>query len=68
MEYGSTGTTSTWRNPDTGHYGEITPTRTWETPSGPCREFQQTIYIDGQAHEGVGTACRQPDGTWKIQN
>jgi surface antigen len=68
LEYGSTGTTSTWRNPDSGHYGEITPTRTWDTPSGPCREFKQTIYIDGQAHEGTGTACRRPDGTWQIQN
>jgi len=68
MEYGATGTTSTWRNPDSGHHGEITPMRTWETPSGPCREFKQTIYIDGQAQEGVGTACRQADGSWKIQN
>ena len=68
MEYGRVGQTSTWRNPDTGHYGEITPTRTYESPQGYCREFKQTIYIDGQASEGVGTACRQPDGTWKLQN
>jgi surface antigen len=68
MEYGRTGETSTWRNPDSGHYGEITPTRTYESASGYCREYKQTIYIDGQATEGVGTACRQSDGTWKVVN
>lgn len=68
MEYGRTGETNTWSNPDSGHRGSITPIRTYETPSGPCREFKQTIYIDGQAQEGLGTACRQSDGTWKIQN
>ncbi len=68
MEYGATGASSTWRNPDNGHYGHVTPTRTYETASGPCREFNQTIYIDGQAHEGTGTACRQSDGTWQIRN
>jgi len=68
LEYGQTGQTNTWRNPDTGHSGSITPLRTWETPSGPCREFKQTIYVDGQAQEAIGTACRQNDGTWRIQN
>ena len=68
MEYDRVGQTSTWRNPDSGHHGQVTPTRSWETPSGPCREYKQTIYIDGQAHEGVGTACRASDGSWQIQN
>ena len=68
MEYGSVGQTSTWRNPDNGHSGEVTPTRTYETASGPCREYKQTIYIDGQAQEAVGTACRASDGTWRPKN
>ncbi len=68
MEYGRTGQSSSWSNPDSGHSGSITPTRTYETPTGPCRDFKQTIYIDGQAQEGQGTACRQADGTWKIRN
>jgi surface antigen len=66
FEYGRTGEATTWRNPDSGHYGTITPTRTYETPQGYCREFQQTIYVDGQQQQGYGTACRQPDGSWKI--
>jgi surface antigen len=31
-----------------------------------CREFQQTITVGGQTQEGYGTACKQPDGAWKI--
>ena len=31
-----------------------------------CREFQQTIVVNGQEQPGYGKACRQPDGTWKI--
>ena len=57
----------TWNNPDSGHYGTITPTRDGRNAAGGyCREFQQTINIGGQAQQGYGTACQQPDGTWKI--
>lgn len=31
-----------------------------------CREFTQTIKIDGQRHESYGTACLRPDGSWQI--
>ena len=31
-----------------------------------CREFQQTVTIGGRTAEAYGTACRQPDGSWKI--
>lgn len=32
-----------------------------------CREFTQTIRIDGQVRESYGTACLRPDGTWQIE-
>ena len=28
----------------------------------------QTITVGGEVQQGYGTACRQPDGTWKIQS
>jgi surface antigen len=35
---------------------------------GPeCREYQRTIIIDGKQELAYGTACRQPDGTWRIR-
>lgn len=56
-----------WHNPDTGTYGDVKPVRSYNTEQGQyCREFQQTIYIDGERKQGYGTACRQPDGSWKI--
>jgi len=66
LETGQTGRRSTWRNPDSGHQGSVTPTRTYETARGPCREYQQTVTIDGRTERAYGTACRQSDGSWKI--
>ncbi|MGE3541240.1 MAG: RT0821/Lpp0805 family surface protein [Candidatus Tectimicrobiota bacterium] len=61
------GTVTPWRNPDTGHYGTITPTNTYRTAEGIyCREYQQTIHVGGERQQGYGTACRQPDGRWQI--
>lgn len=69
FETARTGTTSTWQNPDSGHSGSITPTRTYQAPSGEyCREYQQEVTIGGEKHQSFGTACRQPDGSWRIQN
>jgi len=62
-----TGATSTWMNPDTGHAGSVTPTRTYRTGEGTnCRDFTQSVDVDGRQETGRGTACRQPDGTWRI--
>jgi hypothetical protein len=34
-------------------------------PEG-CRNFGQTININGQGRQGWGVECLQPDGTWRI--
>ena len=69
LEYNKTGQTSTWRNPDSGHSGTVTPVNTYRNDAGrDCREFETTIYVDGKQEQGKGTACRQPDGTWQIQS
>lgn len=58
---------TTWRNPDTGNYGSITPIETYQTRQGRyCREYTQTVVVGGQKQQAYGTACRQPDGTWLI--
>jgi surface antigen len=68
MEYGRIGESSTWRNPDTGHYGSMTPTRTYQEVSGNyCREFTQTVTVNGRQESAYGRACRQPDGSWRMQ-
>ncbi len=61
-----TGQTVQWSNPQTGNYGTVTPTRTYSAGGRDCREFTQTIYVQGTAQTGTGTACRNANGTWSI--
>ncbi len=69
LETGRTNQTSTWRNPDSGHSGTVTPIKTYQTSGGQyCREYQQTVNIGGRTEKAYGTACRQPDGSWKVVN
>lgn len=69
LETAPTGQTATWSNPDSGHSGTLTPVRTYQQPNGGyCREYQQTVTVGGQTERAYGTACRQPDGSWKIIN
>lgn len=67
LERAPSGQRSEWRNPDTGARGTITPKPAYQTTAGQyCREFQQTITVGGKTEQAFGTACRQPDGSWKI--
>ncbi len=69
LERGPSGQRSEWRNPDSGHSGSYTPQPAYRASSGQtCREFQQTVTIDGREQSAYGTACRMPDGSWQIQN
>lgn len=63
------GQSISWNNPDSGNYGTITPTRDGTSTSGRyCREFSQTIYVEGRQQTGYGTACKNNDGTWQVTN
>jgi surface antigen len=66
LEYEPSGGTSYWENPDTGHSGSVTPMDSWETRSGPCREFSQSIEIGGRQRTAYGTACRDREGYWRV--
>jgi len=45
--------------PAAAPYGAAPATQT-------CREYQSTIQVNGQPQPSYGTACLQPDGTWRI--
>jgi len=66
METAPTGTSSAWKNPDNGHYGSVTPIKTYNSGNQFCREYTNRIIVGGKEQQGYGTACRQPDGSWKI--
>ena len=61
--------TAGWYDEETGARGAVTPRRSYTDRRGyQCREYQQEIWIGGRREEGYGTACRMPDGSWKIMN
>jgi surface antigen len=67
LEAVRTGVPSTWRNPDTGNQYSVTPTRTFGTTAGPCRDYTIDALIEGRQETVRGTACREPDGSWRTK-
>lgn len=65
LERGETGRAVPWRNPDSGHYGEVVPRRAYNREGRQCRDFEHTVYIGGRPETMTGRACRNPDGTWR---
>jgi surface antigen len=68
LESVRTGVSTTWRNPDSGYQYSVVPTRTYNVNSAPCREYTLDASIGGKTEQIYGTACRQPDGSWKVKN
>ncbi len=64
LENGRSGRPVPWRNPESGHYGEIVPESPYKLGNRHCRRYTHTIYIDGRPQTLRGRACRNPDGTW----
>lgn len=64
LDQGAPGTPVTWRNPDSGRYGDFVPGPVVDRRGQRCRSYSQTIYIGGEPQVARGTACRNPDGTW----
>lgn len=64
------GQTITWDNPESGNSGSVTPVREGRTADNNsyCREYKQTIVVDGQAETAYGTACQDTNGEWRLVN
>jgi surface antigen len=66
LETSPTGNTIVWSNPQTGGSYKVTPTKTYKVAENEyCREFETWGMIGGYEEKMYGTACRQPDGSWK---
>ncbi|MDJ0917976.1 MAG: RT0821/Lpp0805 family surface protein [Woeseiaceae bacterium] len=67
LNNGKTGQSASWVNPDTGFVYNVTPTRTYDRGTGPCREFQLDATVgNGERQDVFGTACLQADGSWMV--
>ncbi|MDJ0893743.1 MAG: glycine zipper 2TM domain-containing protein [Alphaproteobacteria bacterium] len=66
LSYNRSGTSSTWRNPDTGHQGTFTPQPAYQNSQGQwCREGSHTVTIDGRQETVTNVYCRGDDGVWQ---
>jgi len=68
LETVRTGVSSRWVNPDSGNGYVVVPTRTIESGASPCREYSIEATIAGRVENIYGTACRNNDGSWLIQD
>jgi surface antigen len=68
LEGAKSGTTTSWKNPDSGNEYVFTPQRSYKTNSGPCRDYTINAVVSGKKEKINGTACRQPDGSWQTQS
>ncbi len=57
-----------WANPRTRNRGYVEEVGSYQAAFGYCREYRQRVWIGDRMVEGYGTACRQPDGSWRIMN
>lgn len=67
LEQNPTNQASSWRNPDSGNAYTVTPTKTYSSASGPCRDYTTEVVIDGRRETATGTACRE-NGSWRVIN
>ena len=67
LESNKSGHSANWINPDNNHRGAVTPLRTFKSETGQdCRQFQRLATVAGETGLAYGTACREPDGTWRV--
>jgi surface antigen len=60
------GRTAAWENPRSGHRGQFKMRRSYERNSRLCREFDHTIWVDGEPELVEGTACQGSNGRWRV--
>lgn len=64
LENGRPGAPVVWQSP-TGPRGQVVPSQQYQINSTVCRDYTSTVYIDGRPEVLTGSACRQPDGSWR---
>jgi surface antigen len=67
LESNSVGQPAYWQNQKTGTNYTVVPTRNVTVDGNQyCREYRSTANVAGKNQQVYGTACRQPDGSWKV--
>ena len=65
LEKSLSGRQTQWRASN-GDFGFVTPIETWKSTSGHwCRQFVETVSIDGATRDREAVACRV-NGRWRL--
>ncbi|NOR22867.1 MAG: glycine zipper 2TM domain-containing protein [Desulforhopalus sp.] len=70
-EYGPSGQSTTWQNPDNRNTYQVVPQPAYtqpQQPQTPCRRAEILATIDGKTEKTYTTACRNSVGQWELQN
>ncbi len=66
LESNSNNQSTAWQGAQGRTSYKVTPVRTFSESGGArCRDFDTQATIDGRHQRIRGTACRQPDGSWR---
>ncbi|MGH8606145.1 MAG: RT0821/Lpp0805 family surface protein [Gammaproteobacteria bacterium] len=57
-----------WDNDGSSTHYELTPVRSYQRSGRACRELVTEIERQGEVREVYQTACRDPDGRWRIMD
>jgi surface antigen len=68
VAYGPVGQPVGWASPSYGTEYQVTPVRQYAAQGTTCREYVANAAIDGRWQQVHGTACAQPDGSWRVVN
>ena len=67
LDNNNAGQPAYWRNSQTNASYQVTPVKNVRVDGNKyCREYRTTADIAGKKQQMYGTACRQPDGSWKV--
>ncbi len=67
LETNNVGQPAYWHNANSGTNYKVTPVKNVAVRGNKyCREYRTVADIGGKKQEMYGTACRQPDGSWKF--
>ncbi len=66
LEYGRAGQPTRWDNRRAAMAATIKVGQIYQVNRLDCREYTHTVSIGGRNRVVHGTACRQPDGVWRV--
>jgi surface antigen len=59
------GETLTWKNPETGHHGDITVLKSFESKGRACKDLRVRNEADGRKGDNKLNWCKA-DGKWRL--